>query len=127
MATPTSATAPRITVEDIKHWKGEKVLDPDGEKLGSLEEVLYDTESDLPAFAAVKSGLVGRKLTFVPLAGASVGRSFVRVTTPKGDFKKAPSYAPEVDLTVSDEDKIYGFYGIEYVPVGRDARRLAKH
>ena len=127
MTTPTSATAAQITVEDIKHWKGEKVLDPGGEKVGELEEVLYDTETDLPAFAAVKSGLVGKKLTFVPLAGASVGRSFVRVTTRKDEFKKAPSFAQEVDLTVGDEEKIYGYFGIAYVPVGQDARRLAKH
>ena len=26
-----------------------------------------------------------------------------------------------------DEAEIYGFYGIGYVPTGRDARRLAKH
>jgi hypothetical protein len=127
MTTPTSATAAQITIEDIKHWKGEKALDPGGEKLGSVEEIYYDTESDLPAFAAVKSGLVGKKLTFVPLAGASVGRSFVRVATPKDAFKKAPSFAPEVDLTVGDEQQIYDYYGIGYVPVGQDARRLAKH
>ena len=89
--------------------------------------MLFDTETDLPAFAAVKSGTFGKKLTFVPLAGASVGRSFVRVTTPKDTFKKAPSFDPEVDLTLGDEEKIYAHYGIGYVPVGQEARRLAKH
>jgi PRC-barrel domain len=127
MTTPHSATAGEIAVEDIKEWRGESVLGPQGDKYGKLEEVYYDTESDLPAFAAVKSGTFGKKLTFVPLAGATVGRSFVRVAAAKEAFKKAPSFEPEVDLTVADEESIYGHHGIGYVPIGQDARRLAKH
>jgi hypothetical protein len=127
MSTPENATATQITVEDIKEWRGESVLDPHGDKHGKLEEVYYDTETDLPAFAAVKSGTLSKKLTFVPLAGATVGQSFVRVAVDKGTFKKAPSFAQEVDLTVTDEEEIYRYYGIGYVTAGQDARRLAKH
>jgi hypothetical protein len=127
MTTPASATAAQITVEDVKDWRGGNVLSPEGDKHGKLEEILYDTESDAPAFAAVKSGTLSKKLTYVPLAGASVGKSFIRVTTTKDQFKKAPSFDPEVELTISDEEQIYGFFGIGYVPAGQDARRLAKH
>ncbi len=127
MTTPQTATAAHITVEDIKDWRGEHVLAPDGDKHGKLEEVLYDTETDLPAFAAVKSGTLSKKLTLVPLAGASVGKSFVRVTTTKRDFKKAPSFDPDTELTIQDEETVYAAYGIGYVPAGQDARRLARH
>ena len=127
MSTPQTATAARITVEDIKDWRGENVLSPDGDKYGKLEEVLYDTESDVPAFAVVKSGTLSKKLRFVPLAGATVGKSFVRVTTRKDTFKKAPSFDPESELTMQDEEQIYSYYGIGYVSPGPDARRLAKH
>jgi hypothetical protein len=127
MSTPQAATAANIGVEDIKEWRDGNVLDPHGEKLGKLEEILYDTQSDQPAFGAVKSGLLGKKLTYVPLAGATVGKSFIRITTPKDRFKKAPSYDPELELTITDEEEVYRYHGLDYVPAGQDARRLAKH
>ena len=127
MSTPQSATAAHIAVEDVKEWRGETVLGPGDEKHGKLEEVYYDTETDLPAFGAVKSGTLSKKLTLVPLAGATVGQSHIRVTATKDDFKKAPSFDTDAELSSEDEVEIYGFYGIGYVPTGQDARRLAKH
>jgi hypothetical protein len=127
MSTPSGATEAAIVIEDVKEWRGETVLGPDGEKHGKLEEVFYDTETDLPAFAAVKSGTLSKKLTLVPLAGASAGRRHLRVTATKDAFKNAPSYDTEVEITSSDEAEIYDYYGIGYVPAGQDARRLAKH
>ena len=116
-----------FTVVDIKEWRGQDVVDAGGDKLGKLEEVYYDTETDLPAFGAVKSGTLSKKLTLVPLAGATVGQSHIRVTATKDDFKKAPSFDTDAELSSEDEVEIYGFYGIGYVPTGQDARRLAKH
>ena len=49
-------------------WRGQDVLDPQGDKLGKLEEIYYDTETDVPAFAAVKSGTLSKHLTIVPLS-----------------------------------------------------------
>ncbi len=127
MTTPQSATAAQIAVEDVKEWRGENVLGLDDEKYGKLEEVYYDTETDLPAFGAVKSGTFGKKLTLVPLAGATAGRSHLRVGVDKDTFKKAPSFDTDIDFSAEDEAEIYSFYGIGYVSVGQDARRLAKH
>ena len=115
-----------IEVEDIKDWRGEDVVDREGEKLGKLDEVYYDAEADTPAFAAVKSGTIGKHLTLVPLADASVGRSFLRVAVVKDQFKKAPSFDTDVELTSEDEASAYGFFSLEYTPVGSGARRLAK-
>jgi hypothetical protein len=39
----------------------------------ALEEIFYDTETDLSAFAAVKSGLFGKHLTLAALAEANGG------------------------------------------------------
>ena len=95
----TGATAPSITIEDIKEWRGQDVVDPQGEKLGKLDEVYYDTETDAPAFAAVKSGTLSKHLTLVPLAGATAGQSYVRVSVGKDRFKDAPSFEPDAELT----------------------------
>jgi PRC-barrel domain len=127
MMDPTSATTSSITIEDVKEWRGQDVVDAQGEKLGKLDEVYYDTESDAPAFGAVKSGLMGKHITLVPLAGASAGQTYIRVATAKDRFKNAPSIDPDAELTAEDEASSYGHFGLDYRPAGAGARRLAKH
>jgi hypothetical protein len=99
---PSLVSSTAIAAEDIKQWRGEDVLHPHGEKLGKLDEVYYDTETDMPGFAAVKSGLLGKQITLVPLAAATVGHDYVRVTAGKEHFKNAPSFDPDAELTADD-------------------------
>ena len=115
-----------IPVENIADWRGQEVVDQTGEKLGKLEEVYFDGETDEPAFAAVKSGLVNKSITLVPFAGASVGREYVRLDHAKGEVKKAPSFDTDTELSLDDEASAYRHYGLEYTPAGEGARRLAK-
>jgi sporulation protein YlmC with PRC-barrel domain len=115
-----------IPVENISDWRGQEVVDTAGSKLGRLEDVYYDGETDEPSFVAVKTGLMSKSLTLVPLAHASVGRDFVRVQRTKGEFKKAPSFNPDTELSIDDEAAAYRHYGLDYSTAGSGARRLAK-
>jgi sporulation protein YlmC with PRC-barrel domain len=115
-----------IPVENITDWRGQDVIDSAGEKLGKLEQIYFDGETDTPVFAAVKSGRLSKILTLVPLARASVGREYVRVDRPKHEFKKAPSFDTDVELTLDEEAATYHHYGLDYTPAGEGARRLAK-
>jgi PRC-barrel domain len=63
-------------VENIRDWRNHDVVDPEGHKIGLLEAVYVDTSTDEPAFAAVRTGIIGRhRLTFAPLAVASHRRA----------------------------------------------------
>jgi sporulation protein YlmC with PRC-barrel domain len=115
-----------IPVENITDWRGQEVVDPNGEKLGKLEEIYFDGETDEPTFGAVKSGTFSKSLTLVPLLRASVGREYLRIDRDKGEFKKAPSFDTDVELTLDDEAATFRHYGLEYTPAGEGARRLAK-
>jgi hypothetical protein len=115
-----------IPVENIHDWRGQEVVDPSGDKLGKLEEIYFDGETDEPTFAAVKSGTISKSLTLVPLARASVGRDYVRVNRAKSEFKKAPSFDTDVELSLDDEAATFRHYGLDYTPAGEGARRLAK-
>src|SRR5215211_6247597 len=115
-----------IPVENIADWRGQDVVDSKGEKLGRLEAIYFDGETDEPTFAAVKSGTISKSLTLVPLARASVGRDYVRVDRAKGEFKKAPSFDTDVELSLDDEAETFRHYGLDYAPAGAGARRLAK-
>ncbi|HET8978064.1 MAG TPA: PRC-barrel domain-containing protein [Solirubrobacteraceae bacterium] len=72
-----------IGVDHIEDWRGQKVIDQAGEELGKLEEVFFDVGSGTPLLISVKSGLLGRRSTLVPVDEARVGPDYVRVAHPK--------------------------------------------
>jgi hypothetical protein len=102
-----------LDVEAINEWRGQDVVDPDDQKIGRLEEIYYDRHSDAPGFACVATGLFGRRLTFVPLEGASMSRNHVRVAYPAAVVKDAPSVEPDGQLTVAEEAALFDHYGLE--------------
>lgn len=77
-----------IGVERLADWIGRDVLDPDGEKIGKLDEVFLDGED--PVVAEVKSGGLRRKAWLVPLDRATVGRDHLRVAHPAALVSDAP-------------------------------------
>ncbi len=95
-----------MDIERVESWRGQDVLDRDGEKLGKLQDVYVDLASEEPGLAAVKSGLLGRKVRLVPLHDATFARDAVRVTIAKERFDNAPEAGEEgllergVELTV---------------------------
>ena len=90
-----------MEIERIDDWVGSDVVDPAGEKIGKLEDVYYAPGSDEPIAAAVKYGTLGKTLSIVPLAGASVTRSYLRVAHAKDSLKEAPDVQAESDLASS--------------------------
>jgi hypothetical protein len=111
--------------ENIRDWRGSTVLDPDSSKIGTLEAVYVDTTTDEPSFASVTTGIIGRhKLTFVPLAGATVAPDHVRVTVGKDLVKDAPSIDTDGELTADHEPEVFAHYSLPYTANG--VRRLAR-
>ncbi len=113
--------------ENLRDWRGEKVIDPDGDKIGDLEAVYVDTASDQPSFATVKTGFVGRhRLVFVPLDGATVLPSAVRVRYDKKLVSDAPSIDLDGELAAVDEPRVFAHYNVPYQPGAARERRLAR-
>ena len=111
--------------ENIRDWRDHDVMDPDGSKIGQLEAIYVDTSIDVPAFASVKTGMVGRhKLTFVPLNGATVAPSHVRVAYPKKQVKNALQIGTDGELAATDEPGLFEHYGLAYQPGASGERRL---
>ncbi|MFJ2745686.1 PRC-barrel domain-containing protein [Streptomyces sp. NPDC087440] len=114
-----------LEVENIRDWLGHDVVDSEGSKIGVLESVYVDTATDLPAFAALTVGLPTRKrITFVPLTGASVSPSHLRVAWPKQVVKDAPSIDTDGELAADEELPLFAHYKLDYGTGG--ARRLAR-
>jgi hypothetical protein len=78
-----------IGVDRIEAWRGQKVIDQADEDLGKLEDVYFDSGTGTPLLISVKSGLLGRKSSLIPLAGATVGPDYVRVAHSKEVVSRA--------------------------------------
>jgi hypothetical protein len=113
---------------NVADWHGQRIVDIDGEKIGKLEDVYVDVETDVPQFATVKEGLIGRHLTFVPLGGITVGPDELRVAVTKAQVQDAPNIAQQgEELSQEDESALYHHFELNYTPISTESgRRLAK-
>src|SRR5436190_24193640 len=114
--------------ENIGEWHGKDLVDRNGEKIGKLQDVYVDVESDEPMFGTVKEGLIGRHLTFVPLAGITIGPDSLQVPVLKDQVKSAPNIELHGDeLSKADESTLYHHYQLNYTPPDSErGRRLAR-
>jgi hypothetical protein len=113
--------------ENLRDWRGQKVIDPDGDKIGDLEAVYVDTATDEPAFVTVRVGFIGRhRLTFVPLDGATVKPDAVRVRYAKKLVGSAPTIELDGELTAVEEPGVFAHYELPYQTGASGERRLAR-
>jgi PRC-barrel domain len=113
--------------ENVRDWRDQDVVDPDGNKVGQLEAIYVDTATDLPAFASVRTGMIGRhRLTFVPLDRATVAPGHLRVSYPKKQVKDALTIDTDGELAAGDEPGLFEHYGLQYQPGASGERRLAR-
>ncbi|MEV0974511.1 PRC-barrel domain-containing protein [Microtetraspora glauca] len=112
---------------DIREWRRHDVVDIEGHKIGTLESIYVDTATDRPAFATVTVGLpTRRRLVFVPLAGATVGPSYLKVAHPRSRVRRAPAIGIDGELPAEDEEAVFRHYAMSYAPGAGGERRLAR-
>ncbi len=109
-------------------WHGKMLIDVYGEKIGKLQDVYVDIETDVPQFATVKEGFIGRHLTFVPLGGILIGPDDLQVKVTKDQVRSAPDIELQGDeLTQADESTLYHHFELNYTPPDSESgRRLAR-
>jgi hypothetical protein len=117
-----------VVQQNIAEWQGKDLIDSTGDKIGKLQDVYVDVETDEPMFGTVKEGLIGRHLTFVPLAGATYAPDSLQVAVSKEQVKSAPNIELRGDeLSQADESTLYHHYELNYTPFETESgRRLAR-
>jgi uncharacterized protein (TIGR02271 family) len=103
---------------DAYQWRGRTVIDSEGEKVGKLDEIYLDRETNQPEWALVNTGLLGTKSSFVPLKGAAPAGEDVRVAYAKDQVKDAPSIEADGELSQQQEAELYRHYGLQYSELG---------
>jgi uncharacterized protein (TIGR02271 family) len=102
------------TREDVLSWRGQDLVDNDGDKIGSIDDIYLDRETDQPEWAVVTTGLFGTKRTFVPLQDAQPHEGGIRVPYEKAAVKDAPKIDPDGELSHDEERTLYQHYGRDY-------------
>ncbi len=113
---------------NVAEWHGKTLVDRNGEKIGKLQDVYVDVESDEPQFATVKEGFIGRHLPFGPLGGVQVGPDGLQVPVTKEQVRSAPDIEMHgEELSLADESTLYHHFELNYTPIGTESgRRLAR-
>ncbi|HEV2772282.1 MAG TPA: PRC-barrel domain-containing protein [Thermoleophilaceae bacterium] len=113
--------------QSFMEWRGRNLIDRDGDKIGKLEDVYVDTETDEQLFGTVKEGLVSRHLTFVPLRGATADPDGLHVRVSKQEVKGAPNIDTDGELSREGESALFAHYGLDYrAPPTQSGRRLGR-
>jgi uncharacterized protein (TIGR02271 family) len=99
-------------------WNGRTIIGSDGEKIGKVDELYLDRQSDQPEWARVHTGFLGTKRSFVPLAGASPKGEDVVVRVSKAQVKDAPGLDPDGELSEQEEMALFEHYGVPYTEQG---------
>jgi hypothetical protein len=116
-----------IEAADIREWRTHDVVDSGGHKIGVLEAVYVDTNTDQPAMATVRVGLPTRhRLVFVPLDAAVVGPGYVKVDFARSLVKRCPAIGTDDILPAQDEEAIFTHYGLTYQSGANGERQLAR-
>ena len=109
-------------------WLGKVIVDRDGARLGRLQDVYVDVETDEPQFGTVKEGFIGRHLTFVPLVGVEVGPDELRASVLKEQVRSAPDLDLHgQEMSQVDESALYHHFELNYTAIASaSGRRLAR-
>jgi uncharacterized protein (TIGR02271 family) len=105
----------------VAEWRGSNAVDSDGEKIGTIEEIYLDSETGKPEWLAVKTGMFGSKVSFIPVAETSTAGGEVRVPYDKQQVKDAPNAEADGELSQEEEASLYRHYGLEYSQARSDS------
>jgi len=108
------------TQHDVRTWRGRTVVDRDGDKVGKVEDVYLDRRSEEPEWLAIKTGLFGSNVSFVPVQNATMDDDTIRVAHEKDLVKDAPNIDPDGALSPEEERRLYDHYGRSDYDAGDD-------
>jgi uncharacterized protein (TIGR02271 family) len=101
-------------LDTVRSWQGATMVDPDGDKIGTIDAIYLDDQTGEPEWALVNTGLFGTKASFVPLAQASGSGDQVQVPYDKQLVKDAPRVDTDQHLSEAEEQQLWAHYGLDY-------------
>jgi len=98
--------------QDLRDLIGRDAVDPDGDKIGKIDDVYVDEDSGEPSWLAVKTGWFGSHISFVPIEGVYFGGDDAVVSYQKDTVKDAPHFDADGHLGRDEEARLYEHYNV---------------
>jgi uncharacterized protein (TIGR02271 family) len=108
-------------VDAVRSWQGMTMVDRDGDRVGTIEDIYADDRTGQPEWALVNTGLFGTRSTFVPLAQANPAGDDVQVPYQKQLIKDAPGVEADQHLSEAEEQQLWRHYGLDDQAADRTA------
>lgn len=99
---------------DPSGWIGHTMVDSSDDKVGKIADIYADDKTGAPEWLAVKTGLLGNRLHFVPLAGATADGDDLQVRFEKEQVTGSPTAEEKGHLSLAEEAALYRHYGLAY-------------
>ena len=116
-------------ITSYEGWIGTDAYDSEGNKVGKIDQIYYDDQSQRPEWLAITTGWFGQNTSLVPISGARTyvdpdGNERLQLPYTKDQIKDAPNVYPSGDMSAADEEMLFSHYGYDYTArrYGEDER-----
>ncbi len=106
----------QITVDQLADLQGTPVFDQSGEKIGKVEEIYYDEDTNQAEWIGIGTGFFGTKRVLVPVQGAQVSSDGVTVPYDKDLVKDSPDVDSD-PIEYGTEQSLHTYYGTTHQAV----------
>jgi uncharacterized protein (TIGR02271 family) len=103
----------RITMDQLSEARGVPVYDGAQEKIGAVEEIFYDEQTQEPEWLGIGTGFFGTKRVLVPVEGAELREDGFYLPYAKERVKDSPDIDEE-EISQETEQQLYAHYGLRY-------------
>jgi len=110
-------------LEELRDWRGRDLHGAGEEKIGEIADIYLDRATDRPEWLAVRTGMFGSNVSFVPIARAVRDGDHVDVPFPKDVVKDAPNVDADGELSPEEERRLYEHYDVAWGGFGDETER----
>jgi sporulation protein YlmC with PRC-barrel domain len=114
MVKPLGQAHPGVMLDlnEVLSWTGFRVDDVYGARVGTVQDVYVDQESDKPCWMLVKMGRFSDAHALLPLNDAVAGAGHVWVPYEKDLIRRAPQVPPGMPVAQQLEAALCAHYGV---------------
>jgi stress response protein YsnF len=107
----------------VEQFIGCSLVNSDHDRIGEIKDVYLDERTGQPEWFAVRTGMFGNRVSFVPIARASWDNDDVVVRFSKQQVKDSPNVEPDGALSETEEADLYAYYGMSHDTRDQQASR----
>jgi uncharacterized protein (TIGR02271 family) len=102
------------TTTDVQAWIDRPLMGSGDDRIGKVDQIYVDRETGEPKFLAVRTGLFGHNVSFVPIDEARETDDGVTVPYTKDQIKDAPNIDADAEIEEAEEQRIYEHYNLSW-------------